>query len=138
MNRLGQKKQGFSYIEVIIAVLFMSVVLVSGMEAIIGGIQTSELHQDYLVEQHHMKAKLEEILAQPFEALDAAKGLPTTASSYSEAPATPMRRLVYISAYDGDNLDTDDDGFTGTDSGLLWVRVEIENSSHGMATLVSE
>jgi len=43
-----------------------------------------------------------------------------------------------LSAYDADNSDGDDDPFTGTDEGLLWVRVAIEGSVHDVLSLVRE
>ncbi len=48
------------------------------------------------------------------------------------------RRLVFIANYDGDNADTDNDPFTGTDPGLLWVRVEIEGSVAALQALKTD
>ena len=47
------------------------------------------------------------------------------------------RRLVYVAGYDGDDADGDGDPFTGADDGLLWVEVEIENTSVAVACLTS-
>ena len=43
--------------------------------------------------------------------------------------------LVYLSLYDGDNADADDDPFTGTDADLLWIRVEIDGSVLSLQTV---
>ena len=43
--------------------------------------------------------------------------------------------MVLLSGYDGDNADADDDPFTGTDAGLLWVQVQVEATSHARETL---
>ena len=43
-----------------------------------------------------------------------------------------------MSRYDGDNADGDDDPLTGTDDGLLHVRVEIEDTVYVFETLTSQ
>jgi len=81
---------------------------------------------------------MEELLAEPFSALEAAAvaaGAPTVETSYSEPAGPPGRLIVYLSLYDGDNADADDDPFTGTDPGLLWIRVEAEDTVHELQTV---
>ena len=46
--------------------------------------------------------------------------------------------LVFLSRYDGDNADADDNSFTGTDEGLIWLRVTVENTPHELTTMVSQ
>ena len=46
-----------------------------------------------------------------------------------------MQVVVFLFGYDGDNADADDDSFTGVDDGLMWVRVEIENSAQNFETI---
>ena len=66
---------------------------------------------------------------------------PTVPSSYSDtmtlADGRVLTRQVYLSRYDGDNADGNNNVFDGTDEGLLWVRVEIEESGLGMERLIS-
>ena len=57
---------------------------------------------------------------------------------YSDAAGTESRRLVFLARYDGDDGDGDKDPFTGTDAGLLWVRVTIEDSPRSLETVIVE
>jgi hypothetical protein len=57
---------------------------------------------------------------------------------YSDSAGTKSRRLVYLARFDGDNADADNNPFTGTDSGLLWVRVTIEDSPRALQTVIFE
>ena len=45
--------------------------------------------------------------------------------------------LIYLSLYDGDNLDADDNAFTGTEADLLWIRVDIEGTVHSLETITT-
>lgn len=131
---------GFSYIEVLVATVLVAMSLVPALEALQTGILGSRVYREVVEQHHHLQARLEKVLAEPMVALEAAAlaaGSPIMLSSYSEPPGTDRRLLVYLSRYDGDNADSDDDPFTGTDAGLLWLRVEIENSPDSVETLVS-
>lgn len=131
---------GFSYIEVLIATVLVAMSLVPALEALQTGILGSRIYRDAVEQHHHLQARLEKVLAEPMVALEAAAlaaGSPTVLSSYSEPPGTDRRLLVYLSRYDGDNADGDGNPFTGTDAGLLWVRVEIENTPHSIESLIS-
>jgi len=95
-------------------------------------------------DHYYLAAKLEEVLAQPFSYLDSAASIaasPAVPSSYSDsvilADGRVLTRQVYLSRYDGDNADGNNNVFDGTDEGLLWVRVEIEESGLGMERLIS-
>jgi hypothetical protein len=48
-----------------------------------------------------------------------------------------LTRQVYLSRYDGDNADGNSNVFDGTDEGLIWVRVEIDESGLGLERLTS-
>ena len=131
---------GFSYVEVLIATVLISVSLVPAMEALRTGLIGSGIHVDAVELHYHLQAKLEELLAEPTASLDAAAleaGSETALSSYTEPSSTNRRRLVYLSRYDGDNADSDDNPFTGVDPGLLWLRVEIENTAMSVESLVT-
>jgi len=131
---------GFSYVEVMIATVLISVSLVPAMEALRSGLVGSGIHLETVEENYHLRAKLEELLAEPIETLDAAAlvaGSETVLSSYTEPAGTNLRRLVYLSRYDGDNADADNNVFTGKDVGLLWVRVEIENTTLSVESLIT-
>ncbi len=130
---------GFSYMEVLVATLLLAISVVPMLEALSGGIQRGDVHRSIVIQTRHLTSHMEQVLAQSFDDLEdaeaAAGGAP---SSYSDLPASPDRRLVYLSRYDGDNADADSDPFTGTDDGLLWLRVEIENTPYFMETLTAQ
>ena len=129
---------GFSYIEVLAATVLLAIALVPALEALQVGMHGADVHREATEEHYHVAGKMEEVLAEPFDQLvaaAAAAGAPTVPTSYSEAPATFRRRLVYLSKYDGDDADADNDPFTGVDDDLVWVRVEIENTAQALETL---
>ena len=136
MRVRGRGDGGFSYVEILVAVVLLAVALVPALEALQTAVLGAGIHETHAVRHHRLTAKLEEVLAAPFSALEAAEaaaaGGPT---SYSDALGSPERRVVLLSGYDGDNADADNDPFTGTDSGLLWVQVQVEATSHALETL---
>ena len=152
----SSRQQGISYVEVLVAIVLIAVSLVPAMEALQGGVQGSDVHEDYAVDHYQLVSKFEEVLAKPFDALLSTSAIAasyTAATSYSDLAGSPNRRIVYLSYYDADDSDGDGDLFTIADANtdgdsnpytgsdvdisLLWVRVEIENSAHAMETLVS-
>ena len=96
---------------------------------------TAETGTAATVHHYLLVRKLEEVLADPFIVISTQAAGPSTPSAYSDASGSPDRQLVYVSLYDGDNADADNDPFTGTDPDLLWVRVEIEGSVNSMQAL---
>lgn len=110
------------------------------MEALRAGVLASSAYEVATANRLRLLALMEEVLAQPFDALDAAAlaaGSPTTLTHYSDPPGTVDRRLVFLSRYDADNADGDDDPFTGTESGLIWVRVTLADTVHGFESLTA-
>jgi type II secretory pathway pseudopilin PulG len=137
------RQAAFSYIEVLVATLLISISLVPALEALNSGVMSSKLHTESAQQHYRLQSKMEQILAQPFaQLLQQADALVPPAEiippPYSDAAGTAARRLVRLRRYDGDNADNDNDPFTGTDSGLLWVQVSIENTPHALETLVRE
>ena len=121
---------GFSYVEVMVAMLLVMTALLPALDSLFGAMAATRHRATVTEEHYHVFGKLEEMLAQPFWELDAeavAVADSTVPTSYSEAPGTFRRRLVYLARYDGDNFDGDEQPLTGGDPGLLWIRVEIEN-----------
>ena len=100
----------------------------------------SEVNRDVTDVRHRLTSRLESVLTESFVELEAAAlaaGSPGTPSSYSDAAGDPGRLLVYLSLYDADNLDGDGDVFTGTDAGIVWIRVESEGSVHSLETVTA-
>jgi len=129
--------------ELLVATLLIAIMLVPALEAMQSGIQGSAIHTQLAQNQYRMISKMEQTLALPFSELLQQADLvanPTVLipAPYSDGAGTEFRRLVYLARYDGDNTDADDDPFTGTDAGLLWVRVTIENSPRALETVIVE
>jgi hypothetical protein len=143
-SRVYRRESGFSYLEVLIATALIAVCLVPALEALSTGGKGHDLQAVHAEDHYYLTAKLEEVLAQPFNSLDeaaSAAASPTVPSSYSDSVSTGdgrvLTRQVYLSRYDGDNADGNNNVFDGIDEGLLWVRVEIEESGLSMERLVS-
>ena len=131
---------GFSYIEVLIATVLIAITLIPALEAIQGALVGSGIHESLTSHHYLLKDKTEEVLAEPFSALEdaaTAAGGNSVATSYSDSSGTPNRRLVFLFGYDADNADADNDPFTGVDDGLIWVRVELESTGQFLETLSS-
>lgn len=129
--------------EVLIATLLIMIMLVPALDAMQSGIQGSGVHIQLAQNQYRMISKMEQTLALPFSELVAQADLvadPTVLipAPYSDPAGTASRRLVYLARYDGDNADADADPFTGTDAGLLWVRVTIANNPRALETVIVE
>jgi hypothetical protein len=133
---------GLSYIEVLLATALIAITLVPAMEALTPALQGAAIHESQSAQQFHLAARLETLLAEPFASLDAeavAINDPSVASTiYSDAAGDRNRRLVYLSRYDADNADADNDFFTGMDEGLVWLRVEIEGTTQAVESLTSQ
>ena len=128
----GPGERGFSYAEVLISVVLIAVALVPAMEALTPAIQGVSVQETGTIEHYHLKAKLEETLALPFDELSQEAenlGDPAVYSNvYSDPPAAQSRRLVYLAHIDADNADADDNAFTGAEVDLLWIRVAVSGS----------
>ena len=139
------RMQGFSYVEVLIAVVVIVIALVPALDALIPGVAGGGIHETIAEDHYQLTGKLEQVLVEPFGQLNKAAeaaGSPTTPTTYSDnvthASGRQITRNVYIARYDADNADADDDPFTGTDDGLLWVRVAIAGTGMDIESLVNE
>jgi len=140
---MTQRQAGFSYLELLIATLLITIMLVPALDAMHSGIQGSGMHAQLARNQYRMIAKMEQTLALSFgELLQQADGVagPTVLipPPFSDPAGTESRRLVFLARYDGDDADADNDPFTGSDAGLLWLRVTIEDSPRALETVIVE
>lgn len=134
-------QSGLTLVEVLITMVLLTVLLVPAMRALQTGVTGAEVHANLAADQFRLTSRMEELLAEPFAQLETAAtaaGGPGVETSYSEAAGPPGRLIVYLSLYDGDNADADGDPFTGTDSGLLWIRIEAEDTVHHLQTIRAE
>ena len=133
---------GLSYVEVLVASVIIAVSLIPAMDALTPAMIRENVHVEYAIRQYRLFSLMEDMLSESYSTLETEAisiGSPGTISAtYSDAAGTTHRRLVYLSQYDGDNADGDDDGFTGIDPGLLWVRVMIEGTTMELVSLKSE
>lgn len=133
------REPGFSYVEVLVATLLITVALVPMMEALGPGLQGSQLHRERAEVNFALSGKLETVLVEPFDDLDAAAtaaGDYQIATSYSDLGAS-VPHEVFVSRYDVDNADNDDDEFTGGEDDILWLRVATADGLIDLQTLVS-
>ncbi len=143
-NRLAilHSTSGFSYVEVLVASMLIAITLVPAVNAIFSGTLGGSIHTEQAVDHYRMTGKMEEVLAAPFDdlqqAADLAGGPGVIVDAYSDSAGTDRHCLVFLSRYDGDNLDGDDDPFTGVDDGLVWAQVRIENSQDSMESLTKK
>ena len=144
--RIITHSSGFSYLEVLIAVGVIAVCLVPAMDALKTGVRGTDVHESTLVDHYALQTKMEEVLAEPFSSLAAASSeagsltIPTHYSDQTPFTTTDNRQIirqVYIWPYDGDNADSDNDPFSGTDAGLLYVKVQINDSPLSLETLTT-
>ena len=134
----ASRQSGLTLVEVLVAAALLAVMLIPAINALQSGIVGAEVHSDVTVNHYRIKARLEELLAEPFADLSnaaIAAGGPAVATSYSETAGLPNRIVVFLSFFDGDNADGDGDPFTGTESDLMWIRVDIEGSVHSLQTV---
>ena len=137
-TRPGQA--GFYYAEALISTVIVGICLAPAVSALHSALQAPAVEMTVAATRQHLQSKLEQVLAQPYSALDnaaQATASPSSPSSYSEPAGTPDRVLVYLARYDGDNADGDNNPFTGTDPGLLWVRVQTAGGTLSLAALTA-
>ena len=134
------RQRGFGYIEALVAVVLLAVALIPALEALgnaTRGAPSADQDDDLWMA---VSTKLNLVSGSRFDDLDAAAtaaGSQTTASSYSDAAGTTPRVMVYLSRYDGDNADGDNNPFTGTDADLIWIRAAILDPPVELVTLVT-
>jgi len=140
---VNNRQAGFSYMELLVATLLIAIMLVPALDAMQSGIQGSGIHTQLAQNQYRMISKMEQTLALPFSELLQQADLVADPKvlipePFSDAAGTESRRLVFLARYDGDDADGDKDPFTGTDDGLLWLRVTIENRPRALETVIIE
>jgi Tfp pilus assembly protein PilV len=143
VSRLNQA--GFSYAEVLVAGVLIALLLTPGLQALNRGLLATAVQGNQAERQAVLDAKLADVLALPFSTLDAAAqaaGSPATPTTLSDTvvllDGSTASRQVFLSHYDGDNADGDNNPFTGTDAGLLWVQVSLAGTALSLQTLTAQ
>lgn len=133
-------QRGFGYVETLVAVVLLAVVLMPALDALSNATRNAPVAAQDDTLWMSVANKLNEVSGSRFDELDAAAttaGGASNASTLSDPVNTSPRVLVYLSRYDGDNADGDNDGFTGTDPDLIWVRAAIADTPVSLHTLVT-
>lgn len=136
-----RRARGFLYVDVLVALLVLAFCLPAALAALSSATRAATAERGAVALGYRASALMEQLLATPHAALDAAAlaaGSATVPTSYSDAAGTPGRRLVFIARYDVDNADGDGQALTGGDAGLLWVRVAVESRpTYSLETLTA-
>jgi Tfp pilus assembly protein PilV len=138
MKPRGQR--GFGYVEALVAVVLLAVVLVPALEALGNAARNAPTAAQDDTLWMSAANKLRDVTGSRFDDLDAAAtaaGGAGNVSSLSDPTGSSPRVLIYLSRYDGDNADGDDNGFTGTDTDLIWVRAAVADTPVSLDTLVT-
>lgn len=122
---------GFGYIEILVATAILAISLMPAIEALYASSRLSQENNRLVDGQFHLRSKLDTVLAENFSALDtealALNSHTAVSTVYSDSLGDAGRRLVRLSHYDMDNIDNDNDPFTGKDDSMLWISVELED-----------
>ncbi len=132
-RRPRRAASGFAYVEVLVAMVLVVVALVPALEALQSGVRGSSALADIASRDASLRAKMEEVLAKPFDTLNAQTYLTggNTTSSVSAAlsdPAGAERRIVILYRTDGSIV-------SSADTGLLRVRVAWQAGGAALETL---
>lgn len=134
-------QRGFGYIEALVAVVLLAVALVPALDALGNITRTAPPADGDDDLWMAVSNKLNQVSGSRFDDLDFVATYldsPTTPSTtYSDPSDSVPPVQVYVSRYDGDNADGDNNAFTGTDADLIWVRAAINGTPVEMTTLVT-
>lgn len=141
-RHLLARQNGLSYVEILVAIVLISIALVPAMEALVPAISGSVIYRSETERHYHLAAKLEEVLALPYAQLDeealAVVNETTASTLFSDADPSDSRRLVFLSRYQPADSVTPVAVFTTDDIGMLWVRVQLEGSEFYLESLASQ
>lgn len=128
-----RRSRGIAFVEVLVALLLVLAALVPALDAMQSGVRGSAALAAIAAQDATLRAKMEEVLAKPFDTLNAETfltgGNTTSSVSASLSDATgPERRIVILYRTDGSAV-------SSADTGLLRVRVAFEAGGTALETL---
>jgi prepilin-type N-terminal cleavage/methylation domain-containing protein len=95
---------GFSLIELLLAVVILIIALVPIMDSITASYQYAKAGKENTIYLNYGRQKMEDVLAMSFDtvAVSAAPGTPTAMSDTVTVAGKTVNRLVLVELYDGD------------------------------------
>lgn len=127
---------GLAYIEVLVALVLVVMALVPALEALRSGVRGSQILGTIATRDALLRAKMEEVMAKPFDTLYAetylSGGNTTTSVSTALSDATGAERRIVIL------YRTDATAPSSSDTGLVRVRVAYEAGGTALETLKSK
>lgn len=135
-TRRASRAHGLAYLEVMVALVLVVMALVPALNALQTDTRGSQALVSIASRDALLRAKMEEVLAKPFETLNAetklAGGNTTTSISTALSDAAgPDRRIVILYRTDGTAV-------SASDTGLVRVRVAYEAGGSALETLKSK
>ncbi len=130
-------RSGYAYVEVLVTLVLTAVALVPALEALQSGVIGSSVLLSVVDRDALLRAKLEEVLARPFDTLNAETFLgggntgSSVSAALSDAAGAADRRLVILYRTDGAAL-------SAADTGLLRIRVVYEAGGTALETMKSK
>ena len=132
-------QRGFSYVEVLLSVILLTILLVPALQALNTGIAGSAGVSSFATRQLGLRSKMEEVLSQPFTGLYAetyksgGNTATSVSTSFSDTSGAASRRVVVFYRFDAAT-----NTLSANDTGLLYVSVyyEAEEGVNALNTLV--
>lgn len=132
------KQPGYSYVEILVAVALLAVALPPALDALGTQVRGAGQGVESMRLEYKVQSKAEELLSEPWSALDMAvdiAGSKSVPSLYSDPAGSPDRILVYLAHYDFENTDADGNPFTNPNPNLVWIGIQAENGSQKLYTV---
>ncbi len=132
------KQPGYSYVEILVAVALLAVALPPALDALGTQVRGAGQGVEAMRLEYKVQSKAEELLSEPWSALDLAvdiAGSKSVPSLYSDPAGSPDRILVYLAHYDFENTDSDGNPFTNPNPNLVWIGIQAENGSQKLYTV---
>ena len=135
-SRRRRGATGLAYIEVMVALVVVVIALVPALNAMQLGLRGSQWLGAIAVRDTSLRGKMEEVMARPFDTLNAETFLSggnttTSVSSALSDVAGAERRIVILYRTDGSAV-------SASDTGLVRVRVAYEAGGTALETLRSK
>jgi len=129
--RRGRIPNGFSLVEIVVAVMLLAVCLVPAANALRGSLAMPAIAADADTRLACVKSVMEGVMAESYVKLLAAARASTVATTYSSAQTAGCPAIaVYVTSC---RPGTSSYFYPGTDTDLLYVRVRLADAALGSA-----